>query len=284
MKILSKHFDPQISNYYVGDFNLPYINWDLNCPKPDGVHDAFFQCFSDLGLWQFVSEPTHSSAIGRANNILDLILCNDELGVLINQYSDPLSTSDHNIIDFSIILPHVDSTDHANNIKNHNQINLKIYDWSSADYPSLNAHLAQIDWSNLFSYHFTSDDLWNQFKSIIWPIIDIYVPTKFIPHNNKFKVKQYPKHIKKLLTRKAAIWRTFKTHKSQELKTKYTDIANRCKLEILKYDREKEERILKANNLGTFYKYVNKKISSKTGVAPLKDPQGNLIVSDLEIY
>ena len=124
--------------------------------------------------------------------------------------------------------------------------------------------------------------MWNQFKSIIWPIIDIYVPTKFIPHNKKFKVKQYPKHIKKLLTRKAAIWRTFKTNKSQELKIKYTDIANRCRLEILKHDREKEERILKANNLGTFYKYVNKKISSKTGVAPLKDPQGNLIISDLE--
>ena len=50
-----------------------------------------------------------------------------------------------------------------------------------------------------------------------------------------------------------------KTHKTQELKTKYSDIANQCRLEILKDDREKEERILSANNLGTFYKFVNKK-------------------------
>ena len=77
MKLLNEYFDPRISNYYVGDFNLPYINWDIYCPRTDGVHDAFFDCFSDLGLYQFVSEPTHSSSVGSANNILDLILCND---------------------------------------------------------------------------------------------------------------------------------------------------------------------------------------------------------------
>ena len=73
-----------------------------------------------------------------------------------------------------------------------------------------------------------------------------------------------------------------KTHKTQELKTKYLDIANQCRLEILKYDREKEKRILRANNLRIFYKFVNKKLSSKTGVAPLRDPQGNLTLSDFE--
>ena len=198
---------------------------------------------------------------------------------LSNNTHPPLSTSDHNIIDFSIILPHANIIEH-DNIPQNTQTNLKIYDWDSADYPSLNAHLAQIDWSTLFSYYFTSEDLWNQFKSILWPIIEIYVPTKFIPHNKKFKVKHYPKHLRKLLTRKAAIWRTLKIHKTQVLKTKYSDIANQCRLEILKYDREKEERILRANNLGTFYKFVNKKLSSKTGVAPLRDPQGNLTLSD----
>ena len=132
----------------------------MNCPRTDGVHDAFFECFSDLGLYQFVSEPTHSSSVGSANNILDLILCNDQLGVSIQQYSPPLSTSDHNIIDFSIILPHANITEH-DNIPQNTQTNLKIYDWDSADYPSLNAHLAQIDWSTLFSYYFTSEDLWN---------------------------------------------------------------------------------------------------------------------------
>ena len=34
--------------------------------------------------------------------------------------------------------------------------------------------------------------------------------------------------------------------------------------------------------MGTFYKFVNKKLSSKTGVAPLRDSQGNLTLSDLE--
>ena len=110
----------------------------------------------------------------------------------------------------------------------------KIYDWASADYASINAFLSQVDWSHLFSFYFTPDDLWNQFKNIIWPIIDMFVPVKIIHHTNKIKTKRYPRHINQLLNRKAAIWRTLKNHKTpeKEFKIDYNNIANKCKLEI----------------------------------------------------
>ena len=43
-----------------------------------------------------------------------------------------------------------------------------------------------------------------------------------------------------------------------------------------------EERIIKANNLGEFYRYINNKLSHGNGIAPLFDTNGNLITSEIE--
>ena len=53
-----------------------------------------------------------------------------------------------------------------------------------------------------------------------------------------------------------------------------------CKQTILDFDVEIENRILKANNLGAFYRFVNNKLGSRGGIAPLYDSAGTLLVSD----
>ena len=83
--------------------------------------------------------------------------------------------------------------------------NLTVYDWSAADYNSINSFFESFDWHLLFGYNFDVDALWSGFKNIIWPVICLYVPQKIIPHNRKYNPHHYPKHIRKLLTRKAAI-------------------------------------------------------------------------------
>ena len=113
-----------------------------------------------------------------------------------------------------------------------------------------------------------------QFKSIIWPIIDLFVPKKRISHNKKYDARKYPKPIHNLLNRKAATWRMLKNHKTSELQTKYKEISNKCKSGIFEYDVEREKKMLNSNNLGAFYKFVNKKLSSPSGVAPLTDSNG----------
>ena len=137
-------------------------------------------------------------------------------------------------------------------------INLSILDWSSADYPAMNEAIDRIDWHTLFGYYFDANSLWNELKNILWPIISLYVPQKFVKHCKKYRPKQYPKHIRKLLTKKAAIWRTLRISKTTDLNIKYRNIAEQCKIEIQKFDSEREEKLLKANNLGAFYKFVNK--------------------------
>ena len=44
----------------------------------------------------------------------------------------------------------------------------------------------------------------------------------------------------------------------------------------------REEKIINANNLGAFYRYVNNKLSNNNGIAHLFDNNGNLITSDID--
>ena len=132
---------------------------------------------------------------------------------------------------------------------NTSTIELPVYDWSAGDYQAIGEYLATVtyDWSNLFSFHFDVDSLWSEFKRILWAIISLHVPHKNISHNKKYRPRNYPKHIKKLLTRKAAIWRKMKDSNRPDLISKYRETAKDCKLEITNFDTINEEKLLKSN-------------------------------------
>ena len=161
-------------------------------------------------------------------------------------------------------------------------IELLVYDWSSADFDSIAEHLDGADWHAVFGFSSNANVIWDNFKSIVWPIIETFVPKKLISHTKKYKTRHYPKHIHKLLNRKAAIWRMLKNNKNTELQIKYSEISSECKAAILKYDIDCEEKILNSNNFGAFYKFVNKKLTSSSGVAPLINSEGILISADID--
>ena len=238
-------------------------------------------------MTQLVKDPTRISE-SSSSNILDLIFCNDPMSIQITNHLPPLSTSDHNIVEFIIFPPFNTSCSplvsnyHTHKITDSGdppQITLYKYNWSAADYISISNHLLQFDWFSLFGFFFDVDLIWVQFKSIIWPIIDLYVPRTAVPHFTKYNVRHYPKHIRILLNRKAAIWRTLRKHKTPELKIKYSKISLETKQAIVNFDIINEERMVKSNNLGAFYRFVNNKLNN-SGIAPLYDLKGNLLTSD----
>ena len=98
----------------------------------------------------------------------------------------------------------------------------------------------------------------------------------------KYKPRHYPKHIRALLTRKAAIWRSLKNNKTDQLKSKYAQIVSDCKEAITNYDINRETKLLDTNSLGAFYKFVNGKLSNSSGIPPLTDPAGNLLITDYD--
>ena len=110
----------------------------------------------------------------------------------------------------------------------------------------------------------------------------MFVPMKLVSSSKKYKVRQYPKVIRKLIIKKRAIWHQLKIKNNLELKMNYGTVTNDCNLEIQRFDMGRERKMLDSNNIGAFYKFINNKLSSKSGIAPLKSRNGNILCTDDE--
>ena len=155
---------------------------------------------------------------------------------------------------------------------NEHSILLPVYNWADGDYDAINERLKSLDWQSLLGNIFDVDLIWSSFTSVVWPIIPLYIPKRLVSHKTKYRFKKYPSSIRTLLSRKAALWRKLKSAYSEELKNRYTYVSMICKQAILDFDVEIENRILKANNLGAFYKFFNNKLGSRGGIAPSMIP------------
>ena len=188
----------------------------------------------------------------------------------------------HNNSYSDFVTPCFVDCDNSEVVLNGHAIRLTVHNWSAADYDQINVLINSIDWHQLFGFNFEVESIWSEFKFLLWPIIDLYVPKKSIPRHAKYKPCIYPKFIRNLLSRKAAIWRLLEHQNNPTLKNKCNRIARECKIAITKFDSDRELKLLNANNLGTFYKFVNTKLSSPSGIAPLVNALGQLLTSDLD--
>ena len=59
-------------------------------------------------------------------------------------------------------------------------------------------------------------------------------------------------------------------------------MATELKLQVKHEAKIKEMEINKSGDVGQFFAHVNKRLSYKTGIAPLKDTSGNLVVNDAD--
>ena len=260
---------PTATTVILGDFNLPFIDWHSHSARNDGVSNCFLDCFLNLGLHQFVLEPTRINHTG-VGNILDIILCNDQSAINLECINNPLSTGDHCIVDFLLHFPLSTpntGTDHA--LTDHSDqnsdftvtqhgIKLHTYDWIHGNYSAINDYIFSLDWHQVFGYNFDVETIWSSFKGLLWPIISMFVPQKLVSHKFKYRPRQYPKSIRILLCRKAAIWRKLRTVNSTQVWNLYKQISQECRQAVLKFDIDRESKILETNNLGAFFKFVNK--------------------------
>ena len=76
----------------IGDFNLPSIDWLVDPPTASNVTDSsFLECFSSLGLTQWVHDCTYP----RSGNILDLVLTSESDRIGRINVLPPLPGCDH---------------------------------------------------------------------------------------------------------------------------------------------------------------------------------------------
>ena len=191
------------------------------------------------------------------------MLCNDSFAVSGLQVEPSFSNSDHNAISFDLFYTDLIGTSKRPDIKKFN--------FKKANWENIMLQVSSLDWNELFS-NLQYDQLWDVFISEMFSIIERCVP--LISNGESKRKPVYPKNIRKLQIRKHAVWKTWQKTKDDRNKMKYLEISRECRRAIYVHVTNKERLLLEANNLGRFYKYVNRKLSTKTGIGVLKDNNG----------
>lgn len=251
----------------MGDLNLPSFDWQQFVYPDSVLYNAFADLVCSHGLTQIVNEPT------RGENILDVVLCSDILCFDDVEILPPIAMSDHCAVcfEFCIFLPQQDepSSESAKGVPCRRN-------FAKADWDSLCAKLASVNWHTTFVNCTTADQLWNAFVCVADQAIEEHVPV-FKPTKHVLAPKSYPKYIRKLLARKRARWKLYRAFRTPELLSKYNSTAKRCNAAINELEIQKENRLCEKANLGAFYRYVNKKLNGSNGIAALKDKDGSRI-------
>ena len=246
----------------IGDFNLPNIDWTTNFFPGDYKSQAFLTFFTDYGFEQLIDECT------RNLNFLDLLLINDP--AIISEYSveAPFSNSDHESIVFNIYVADVSNV--FNNLCN-------VVLWKNADWQSFAEFLNCFNWSSIFRDCVSVDDYWFVFSSILYQGIEYFVPSISKPNTNTVR---HSKIVNKLMSKRKAIWKLKRDCPSSDNCLKYKAATSALSCALTREAADKELSIINSGNLGQFYKHINCRLSHKSGIAPIKNAQGLVCVSD----
>ncbi|KAK6046091.1 hypothetical protein COOONC_16403, partial [Cooperia oncophora] len=165
----------------LGDFNLD-IDWH-NYTGGSPSAERFLSIFDALSLHQFVDFPT------RQERILDIVLSPLDSITQIHPLP-PLSSSDHNIVVFS--LAH----------KQQKEATIMLRDFHHMDKDAVANHLRSINWMSVFSNYVSMDDIYARFCNVIHNAIESYVPVKHIT----VQKRDYPRHIMNLIKQRERIF------------------------------------------------------------------------------
>ena len=140
----------------------------------------------------------------------------------------------------------------------------------------ISGYLSAINWGYLFSFCTDIDEMYTLFMDVLYAAFE-----RFVPKRRTFRgvrQHQYPAYIHRAILKKRRLWRMMKRNGGFRSNVDYKMQAARCRSMINRYHVNVERRILGGNNLGAFYKYVNSKLTSSSGIAPLRSSDGSLIV------
>ncbi len=258
-----------------GDFNCRNVNWtDLTAPY-DGTEDTLLDFSVSHGFNQMVHKPT------RGDSILDLIFTNEPVAIFDVNVESPFSTSDHCQVEFSVFtdnnLNEEESTNGANSCN--------VYDWSSANYEGMADYFLSINWCDVLSHNLTPDALWSAFCDVFNHAIDNFVSsTEVIADNQRNTRKQwYPAGIKRAIARKRCLWRQHKLKpEDANIAAAYDVAASKCKRLIQRFELRKEQKVVDSNDTGSFYNFVNRRLTCKKGVGALRKDNNEIVMSDNE--
>ena len=265
------NFCPGKEVIIAGDFNLPTIDWSLDLI--DGyirpVDTQFLDCFSSLGLLQWVKEPTFL----LSDNILDLLLTSEEDRVGGVFVLPPLPCCQHSPVVFEYIF------------SGEGPERLAVGErraWRKGKYAKISEALSQIDWGLEFSYSSVNEDF-SYLQSVLLSLIDKFIPLMPVRSGPPWAVRVPPA----LTQLRSEAWHVYKQvrraegrnsagalerlHIYKELNWNYRhfSVDSRKKYESDLLNRPDSRKL--------FHAYVRKKKIGRPAVGPLRLRGGEII-------
>ena len=133
----------------------------------------------------------------------------------------------------------------------------------NADYDGLKKYLSGVNWNDICQYCFSVNACSDIFYNILCGAIEHFVPKRLSRKSDSCSVKRYPQYIMKLVSRKRFLWRLWRRLNNPGDLDLYHEVAENCRLATKKFHAAQELKLIRKNNLGSFYKFVNRKLHSK---------------------
>ena len=189
---ISQEIDQNTSNcnkcVIIGDFNMPHVNW--NTFTGSNEFESFYNACQDNFLVQLVQDPT------RGRNVLDLILTNSESIVTDVKTGQPLGTSDHNTIEFSLCLSPL-----------RQNLRKSIPDFRKTNFDAIRRELEKINWEKEF-FSLSVHQAWSTFRSILSNALQKHI--KYRHKSLKSRPVWFTNSVKIKQQQKLAAWKKYK--------------------------------------------------------------------------
>ena len=266
--------DQKTNVVVLGDFNYPDIDWINESCRCSTNHPAskFLECTRDCFLTQHVLEPTHFRGEQSANT-LDLVLSSDENLISDVKVKAPVGKSHHGTIICKVNL-HVD-------------VELKLssaYLYDKGDYHKMTASLEEIDWKTELEDR-SLQQSWDYLHKTILEIQDKYIPKRTIKGTGDKRRKPLWMNDRALtkVKKKQAAWKRYLETRDGKSYQEYCRSRNQARKATRIAVREFEKNITKEakSNPKAFYKYVQSKTKSRTGIGDLVTEDGTTTSDDL---
>ena len=246
----------------MGDFNYPNIKWD----GTRVVHndEIFMEALQDAYLTQLIKKPTRSRE-GQRENILDLIITNESYFVSNINYAGHLGNSDHIILTFNLNLSTI-----VENKKIYN------FDLSKGQYHMMRLAFCQENWIYLQSLDV--EEGWNSLKDKIHIAMNKFIPKVIKKSYASNRPMWMTNEVRNSVKRKYIAYKKYLYNNSQCNYFKYIKLRNVCKKKVKLAKKSYEKKIAKElkRNPQKFWKYVQIKTKTCSGISTLKTSDGTV--------
>ena len=257
----------------IGDINLPHINWNILTGPDDDIHKTTLKFILEYGYSQLIDFPT------RGCNLLDVLLTNVDMLITSITSHPPIGYSDHVTVQFSVAVNLVART--CITVESGTKCT---YQWHNADFEGMSAYLNTVNWISVIHANPSAVCAWAQFCRLLQHAIDLFVPSFVASNSSKHSRKpRRPRAVRKCEMKKARLWKQLsKSPHDSLLRSKYRDCAYEWRQLVQQNVILTEERVVSANHLGAFYRYVYKRTANTSGIGVIMDSSGVAITNDCD--